>query len=37
MRHPLVDLLRHLVEFFPQEFINLPPDPEHEAKEPWGG
>lgn len=31
------DLLRHLVEFFPQEFINLPPDPEREAKEPWGG
>jgi CBS domain-containing protein len=31
------DLLRHLVEFFPQEFINLPPDPQLEAKEPWGG
>jgi CBS domain-containing protein len=31
------DILAHLVEFFPQEFVNLPPDPEHEAKAPWGG
>jgi CBS domain-containing protein len=31
------DLLRHVVEFFPQEFINLPPDPDREATEPWGG
>lgn len=31
------DLLRHVVEYFPQEFINLPPDPQHEATEPWGG
>lgn len=31
------DILSHLVDFFPQEFVNLPPDPEHEAKAPWGG
>ncbi len=31
------DILRHLAEAFPQEFINLPPDPEREAHERWGG
>lgn len=31
------DILSHLVEFFPQEFLNLPPDPEHEANSRWGG
>ena len=32
------DILRHIVEHFPEEFINLPPDPEHEApRKPWGG
>ena len=31
------DILMHIVEFFPKEFVNLPPDPEHEANAPWGG
>ena len=31
------DILAHIVEFYPQEFINLPPDPEHEAQNRWGG
>ncbi len=31
------DVLSHLVEYFPAEFINLPPDSDHEAKKPWGG
>jgi CBS domain-containing protein len=31
------DLLVHVVGFFPDDFINLPRDPEHEATEPWGG
>ncbi len=31
------DLLSHLAEKVPQEFVNLPPDPRHEARRPWGG
>ena len=31
------DVLAHIVERFPQEFINLPPDPQHEASRRWGG
>lgn len=31
------DILRHVAENFPKEFLNLPPDPEHEATAPWGG
>jgi len=31
------DVLKHLAEEFPQEFLNLPPDPAREAHEPWGG
>ena len=31
------DILRHFAECFPQEFLNLPPDPRHEASKPWGG
>lgn len=31
------DLLKHIVSFFPKDFVNLPPDPDHEASEPWGG
>jgi CBS domain-containing protein len=31
------DLLIHIVGFFPDEFLNLPPDPEREARGPWGG
>lgn len=31
------DILRHVAEKYPQEFVNLPPDPEHEATAPWGG
>lgn len=31
------DLLAHVVDFFPEEFLNLPPDPAHEATGRWGG
>jgi len=31
------DLLAYIAGRFPTDFINLPPDPEHEAREPWGG
>lgn len=31
------DILRHITEMFPQEFLNLPSDPEHAARNPWGG
>lgn len=31
------DILAHIAEYFPEEFINLPPDPEHEASGRWGG
>jgi CBS domain-containing protein len=31
------DVLRHIAERYPQEFLNLPPDPDREAKNPWGG
>jgi CBS domain-containing protein len=31
------DLLAHIAEYFPEEFLNLPPDPEHEASRRWGG
>jgi CBS domain-containing protein len=31
------DILVHIIEHYPQEFINLPPDPDHEASRRWGG
>lgn len=31
------DLLVHIVGFFPDEFVNLPSDPSHESRGPWGG
>lgn len=31
------DLLVHIVGFFPDEFVNLPPDPTRESRNPWGG
>jgi CBS domain-containing protein len=31
------DILGFVSEHFPKEFLNLPPDPGHEAKTPWGG
>ena len=31
------DILVHIVGFFPADFINLPPDPEHESSGVWGG
>lgn len=31
------DLMRHLAERFPDDFVNLPPDPDHEATGEWGG
>ncbi len=31
------DILAYIAEHFPAEFLNLPPDPEHEATAPWGG
>lgn len=33
----ILDLLVHITEFFPEEFTNLPVDPEHEASGRWGG
>jgi CBS domain-containing protein len=30
-------ILAFMVEFYPQEFVNLPPDPDHEAAGRWGG
>lgn len=33
----ILDLLVHITEFFPQDFTNLPVDPDHEASGPWGG
>ena len=31
------DLVSFVASQFPQEFLNLPPDPAREATEPWGG
>ena len=31
------DILGHVVEHYPEEFLNLPPDPEHEMSGRWGG
>jgi CBS domain-containing protein len=31
------ELLAHVASKFPADFINLPPDPDKEAREPWGG
>lgn len=31
------DLLAYIAGRFPADFINLPPDPDHAAREPWGG
>ena len=31
------DIITHIAELFPEEFINLPPDPRHETSGPWGG
>jgi CBS domain-containing protein len=31
------DLLAYLASKFPADFINLPPDPDREARGPWGG
>lgn len=31
------NILAHVASFFPEEFLNLPPDPEHEASGQWGG
>ncbi|ACY15662.1 cyclic nucleotide-binding/CBS domain-containing protein [Haliangium ochraceum] len=31
------DVLAYIAEHFPAEFLNLPPDPEHEATSRWGG
>jgi len=31
------DILSYTVEFFPGAFINLPPGPDHEASQLWGG
>jgi CBS domain-containing protein len=33
----ILDLLVHISEFFPEEFVNLPSDPAHEASGRWGG
>ena len=31
------DILNYIVEHYPAEFLNLPPDPEHEMSGRWGG
>jgi CBS domain-containing protein len=31
------DILAHIAEHYPQEFLNLPPDPDREATSRWGG
>lgn len=31
------DILAHIAEHFPEEFINLPPSSKHEASGRWGG
>lgn len=31
------DVLRHMVSYFPKEFLNQPTDPDSEARAPWGG
>ncbi len=31
------DIIAFVSEHFPKEFLNLPPDPAHVAKTPWGG
>jgi CBS domain-containing protein len=31
------DLLAHVAQRFPEDFVNLPPDPDHEASGEWGG
>lgn len=31
------DIITHIAQLFPEEFINLPPDPSHETSGPWGG
>ncbi len=31
------DVLVHLAESFPQEFLNVPPRPDRKASGPWGG
>lgn len=31
------DILVYITGRFPADFLNLPPDPDHEAREPWGG
>lgn len=31
------DILAHIVEHYPEEFLNLPPDPEREMSGRWGG
>jgi CBS domain-containing protein len=30
------DILGYIAEHYPQEFVNLPPDPRHEASGQWG-
>ncbi len=31
------DILVHIVSYYPEEFLNLPPDSEHEVSKQWGG
>lgn len=31
------DILAHIAEHYPKEFLNLPPDSDHEANQRWGG
>jgi CBS domain-containing protein len=31
------DIVKHIAEHYPKEFLNLPSDPQHEARARWGG
>ena len=33
----ILDLLVYVTQFYPDDFANLPVDPDHEASGPWGG
>jgi hypothetical protein len=31
------DIISHIAHCYPKEFVNLPPSPDHEPSETWGG
>jgi hypothetical protein len=30
-------IIKYIVEHYPEEFLNLPPDPKRESSRRWGG